>query len=37
MSSPFDNLWSLLVWCIILGIVYWLFKKYGKDLLKDLW
>ncbi len=34
MSSPFDNLWSLLVWCIILGIIYWLYKKYGKDLLE---
>ena len=33
MTSPFDNLWSLLVWCIILGIVYWLYKKYGQDLL----
>lgn len=33
MTSPFDNLWSLLVWCIILGIVYWLYKKYGQGLL----
>lgn len=32
MSSPFDNLWSLLVWALILGGVYLLLKKYGKDL-----
>ena len=33
MTSPFDNLWSLLVWCIILGVIYWLYKKYGQGLL----